>query len=157
MNRIKHKSLLTLLSVFLLMLGGCDKMPENGDLDGMWQLMTIQTPEATLQVKEQRAYINFYMHLAEWRMPLRPHTDDFRYYSHFTLKGDSLCFFDLCHASAHTATGSDDIPVTAEEMAAGAMADWGIHTLHTRYRVLQLNAKHLTFEKADTVYAFRKF
>lgn len=156
MNRLKHIGLLALLGCSLLLLSSCDKMPENGDLDGMWQLMTIQTPQGTRQVQQQ-AYIIFYMKLAEWRVPVKPQTLDFHYYSHFNQQGDSLCFYDLCHASAHTVSDSDDIPVTVEEIAAGALADWGIHTLHTRYRVLQLNAKHLTLEKADTVYAFRKF
>lgn len=145
-----------LLSCCLFLLSGCDKMPENGDLDGMWQLMTIQTPQGTRQVQEQ-VYINFYMQLAEWRVPLLPRSDDSHFYSHFTQRGDSLCFFDICHASAHTVSDSDDTRVTAEEIAAGALAKWGIHTLHTRYRVLQLSAKHLTLEKVDTVYAFRKF
>ncbi|MBQ7494954.1 MAG: lipocalin-like domain-containing protein [Bacteroidaceae bacterium] len=156
MNKYNYITCLFLLG-FLLTLSSCDKTPVNGDLDGMWQLMTIQTPGRTLEVKERRAYVCIYGQLAEWRVPLKPGAEDYHYYSHFIHQGDSLCFLDLCHASTHTATGSDDRRVTAEEMTSGAMADWGIRTLHTRYRVLQLNTDHLTLQKADTLYAFRKF
>ena len=152
MNRV-HNIVLFLLGA-LLTLGSCDKTPINGDLDGMWQLMSIQTPQGVQQVKEKRAYLCIQLQLAEWRIAT---IADKNYYSHFKLQGDSLFFFDLCHASAHTATGADDTPVTADEMAAGALDEWGIHTMHTRYHVLQFNDNHLTLEKADTVYAFRKF
>lgn len=158
MYKRHHKLFLFLLGI-LLGLSSCDKTPINGDLDGMWQLMTIQTPQGVQQVKENRAYLCIQLQLAEWRLFAKEDSDSYGkyFYSHFSHQGDSLCFFDLCYPSAHTATGSDDRPVTAVDMVEGALAEWGIHTPHTRYRVLQLNANHLTLEKADTVYAFRKF
>jgi hypothetical protein len=94
------------------------------------------------------------LQLMEW---WNPTSENGHYFSHFSHQNDSLYIFDLCHASSHTATGSDDQRVTAAEMAEGAMENWGIHTLDTRYRVRHLNAKDLTLEKEDTVYAFRKF
>ena len=154
MNRVHHIVYLLLLGV-LILFGSCDKTPVNGDLDGMWQLMTIKIqPDSVLQVKEKHVYLCIQLQLSEWRAFTNPGKN---YYAHFKHQGDSLFFSDLCHASTHTASASDDRPVTASEMAAGAMTEWGIHTLHTRYRVLQLNTNHLTLEKADTVYAFRKF
>ena len=38
MNRLRY-----LLTAALLALAACDKMPENGPLDGQWQLMEIAT------------------------------------------------------------------------------------------------------------------
>lgn len=144
------------LAVLLLLCVGCDKTPINGKLDGMWQLMTIQTPDGTRDMKQNQAYISIQLHLAEWWTP-NLSWDTYHYFSHFEHRADSLVFFDLCRASAHTVTGSDDVPLTARQMHEGALDHWGVHTLHTRYRVVKLTAKHLTLEKEDTVYAFRKF
>ena len=141
--------------LLVVLLSGCDKTPINGDLDGMWQLQSIETPEGTTQTKERRVYLCIQLHLAEWWNPAQ--MNEFHFFSHFTHQGDSLCFFDLCRASAHTATGSDDTPLTAKEMAEGALESWGIHTLDTRYRIRRLSSRHLELEKDDTVYAFRKF
>lgn len=139
----------------LLSLAGCDKTPINGDLDGMWQLERIETPQGVTPTKERRVYLCIQLHLMEWCNA--PKGNRHHYFSHFTHQNDSLIIYDLCRASAHTATGSDDIPLTATEMAAGEMEDWGIHTLDTRYHIRRLNANKLELEKVDTVYAFRKF
>ena len=149
-----HKPYIILIGI-LLTLCGCDKTPVNGDLDGMWQLMTIETPDSTADVQARRLYLSFYLHLADWRCPQK--NEHFHFYSHFTHRQDSLCFYDLCRASAHTAQDADDIPLTATDMALGDMDDWGIHTLDMRYRIKSLNSRNLTLEKKDTVYAFRKF
>ena len=147
-------SLLFLLVFFLATLSSCDKTPMNGDLDGMWQLVSIETPQGATPMKERRVFLCIQLQLMEW---WNPTSENGHYFSHFSHQNDSLYIFDLCHASTHTATGSDDQRVTAAEMAEGAMENWGIHTLDTRYRVRHLNAKDLTLEKEDTVYAFRKF
>ena len=140
--------------VSVAFLGTCDKMPINGDLDGMWQLMTVQTPGHTRDAKTDQVYMCIQLHMVEWRYV---RNDKIHFYSHFRQQADSLYILDLYHASTHAAVGSDDIPVTASEMALGAMDLWGIHTLDTRYRIHHLDENDLTLEKADTIYTFRKF
>lgn len=136
------------------LLDACDKTPINGDLDGMWQLMTVQTPGHTREAKNDQVYMCIQLHMVEWRYV---RDDKIHFYSHFRQQSDSLYIMDLSHASTHSAIGSDDVPVTASEMALGAMEPWGIHTLDMRYRIRQLDADHLSLEKADTLYTFRKF
>ena len=146
------------MMILLSLMSACDKVPINGDLDGMWQIMTIQTPDGTRDVKSQRAYLAIQLHLSEWDCGNK------RYYAHFQHHGDSLFFYDFFHDSQHRSKADDNERVTYEEMTKTdpscewpIMHVWGIHNLDARYRIRQLDSEHLTLERADTILSFRKF
>ena len=147
---INHHFSLFILSLFTLLLSSCDKVPINGDLYGMWQLTTIQTPEATRDVKSTRAYLSIQIHLSQW-----DHTGT-TFYAHFVHEGDSIRFYDFAHESLHRSKADDNEWVTEEEMQGGIMDAWGIHSLDARYRTRQLDSDALVLECADTVLFFRK-
>ena len=132
--------------------GSCDKVPINGPLDGQWQLMSIETPEGSRQTKTHRTYLCFQLHLSQWFRPGKSNI-----YAHFTHQGDSIHFYDFAHASAQRKEGDNDEWVTPEEMAAGLMDDWGLHSTDITYHVGELNHSRLVLERADTVLTFRKF
>jgi len=146
-----HKNPLLSFSLLVFLLTGCDKVPMNGDLDGLWQLTTVQTGQDVRDVKSDRAYLSFQLHLTQW-----DHVG-FRYFAHFTHEGDSIRFYDFAHDSLHRSKADDNEWVTEEEMRDGAMDAWGIHNLDARYRVRQLDGEALILEKADTTLFFRKF
>ena len=152
---MKYTSYIILLSSYIAaaaMLCSCDKVPINGDLDGMWQIMTIQTPNGTRNVKSNRAYLSFQLHLSQWDC------DKKRYYAHFTHSGDSIFFYDFKHDSRHRSKEDDNEEITNEEMTKEKLLDaWGVHHLDARYHVQQLNNENLILERADTVLFFRKF
>lgn len=52
MNKIVY----ILLAIVLFCVVSCDKIPENGDLDGNWQLLTIEEHNSgeVVSVKEQK-------------------------------------------------------------------------------------------------------
>lgn len=143
-------SLLLLLSVLL---SACDKVPMNGDLDGMWQLMTIQTSDNLRNVKDQRAYICFQLHLTQWN-DLKSNR---YFYSHFIHTADSLFFFDIAHPSKHAVDDNEDEWVTAAEMQDGLFDCWGIHQINPHFRVMKLDSRSLELQQADTLLTFRKF
>jgi len=136
---------------FLLLLTSCDKVPMNGDLDGMWQLMTVQTGQNVRNVRDDRAYMSIQLHLTQW------YQGGNTLYSHFVHEGDSIRFYDFAHDSLHRSKADDNEWVTEEDMLNGAMDAWGIHNLDARYRVRQLDGEALILEKADTTLFFRKF
>ena len=134
------------------MVVSCDKVPMNGDLDGMWQLMKIDTPSGCRETKSDRAYMSIQLHLSQWN-----HSSDI-YYAHFRREGDSIFFYDFCHHSLHRSTADDNEPITYEEMTTTKIMDaWGIHNLDARYRVQELNSDALVLQKEDTTLTFRKF
>ena len=149
---MKRPYLLSLLLVLLCFVA-CDKVPMNGDLDGMWQLMTIQTPDSLRDMKSQRAYISFQLHLTQWN----DYKGNRYFYSHFTHTADSLFFFDIAHHSKHAVDDNEDEWVTAEEMNDGLFDCWGIHQITPHYRVMKLDRRSLELRQADTLLTFRKF
>ncbi len=131
---------------------GCDKVPMNGDLDGMWQILTIQTPQGVREMKAERVYLSIQLKLCQWN-----HANSCLY-SHFQHEGDSLFFFDFAHDSRHRTKEDDNEWVTEDEMQNKKVMDvWGIHNLNARYRVIELNGDNLTLQSADTIISFRKF
>ena len=130
---------------------GCDKVPINGKLDGMWQLTSVQTPEGVHDARASRAYLSFQLHLSQWDFASQ------RCYAHFSHEADSLRFFDFAKLSAHSTAADDDPAVTPAEMAGGLFGVYGIHTLDARFRVVHLSHSSLILEAADTTLTFRKF
>ena len=66
------------------MLIACDKVPMNGNLDGMWQLMAIQynTTGSVSDVKISRLYYSFQLHLVE--------LNNNEAFAHFSHRNDSI-------------------------------------------------------------------
>ncbi len=135
------------------LLVACDKVPINGDLDGMWQLMSIQTPDTIRDMKTARVYTCFQLHLTQWNDNPKGRT----FYSHFTHTADSLIFFDIAHASKHAVDDNEDEWVTPGQMAEGLFDCWGIHSVNPRFRVLKLDSQTLELQQADTILLYRKF
>lgn len=130
----------------------CDKTPVNGPLDGQWQLMSIATNKDTRETKAEQTYLCFQLQLTQWFQAGRQ-----SYYAHFTLRADSIRFFDFVHTSRQTAVGDNDEWITPREMNEGIMDAWGIHSVDITYHVKQLNGNSLVLEREDTVLTFRKF
>lgn len=140
--------------VFLLVLlsgAACDKVPMNGRLDGMWQILSVQTPQGVRDVKSEHAYMSIQLHLSQWDYANRI------YYAHFRHEGDSLCFYDFAGMSAHATSADNDPAVTPTDMANGLFHVYGIHTLDARFRIVHLSRSSLILEAADTILTFRKF
>ena len=154
---MKHTSYILLLTSYIAAAAtfcSCDKVPINGDLDGMWQIMTIQTPDGTRNVKSNQAYLSFQLHLSQWDMD---HGSK-RYYAHFSHSNDSIIFYDFKHDSLHRSKADDNEEITNDEMTKEKVLDaWGVHNLDARYHVQRLNGDELILERADTILFFRKF
>ena len=139
--------------VLFILLGAvaCDKVPMNGRLDGMWQILSVETPQGVRDVKSERAYMSIQLHLTQWDYANQ------RYYAHFSHEGDSSCFYDFAGLSAHATVADDDPAITAEEMSGGLFHVYGIHTLDARFRIVHLSGSSLILQAADTTLTFRKF
>ena len=83
---------LLLLSLALLLFAGCGKMPENGDLDGQWQMTSIKhlnhdAPSAL----NGKVYWSFQLKLLSIYTPDDLHNLGTNYtFCRFQVKGDSL-------------------------------------------------------------------
>lgn len=140
-----------LFLVLGLLLASCDKVPVNGKLDGMWQLMEIITPEGITDVKANKTYISFQLDLSQWQQ------GGVFYYSHFCRTGEYLFFVDMYSPAKHTPDDPDDHPVTQEEIDQGVLAPWGVHTLNPSFLILELTSSKMTLLGDSSTLKFRKF
>ena len=89
MRTVHNKSVLYIL---LLMMGSifasCDKLDKNGDLDGAWQLTSLQRREDETVVADKNSRIYYYFKLD--LMELREVSDTMYYLARFQHIGDSL-------------------------------------------------------------------
>ena len=139
------------ISLLLLSIYACDKVPINGQLDGMWQILNIYTPDSTRTVKDSQAYLSFQLHLSQWDF------NNQRCYAHFRREADSIFFFDFSRLSAHTTSADDDPAITDTEMANGLMDIYGFHTTNARFHINRLDHSRLVLQAQDTILTFRKF
>jgi len=139
----------------MVLLGGClsacDKMPMNGDLDGMWQLMSEENDSTAADLKSTRHYISFQLHTAQLGTATNPRC----YYARFRHTADSLQLLTLCANSINASDSDDNTPVPPDSLA--SLRAWGIYELDPAFEVVKLNASTLVLQSAHSLLRFRKF
>ncbi|MCM1483830.1 MAG: lipocalin-like domain-containing protein [Muribaculaceae bacterium] len=68
MKRLTQTIILTILC--LVAATSCTKRPINGDLDGQWQLMSVERTDGTTTVPDPRVYYCFFLHTAQFTCPV---------------------------------------------------------------------------------------
>lgn len=147
-------------------LASCDKVSKNGDIDGMWQLQDVQggLPGVSYvgETSDDMHYWSFHLGLVQYS---RPDGDRIRrYYSHFSLIGDSLFLYDFCCASPNEKEEDNNEWVTPEKRS--EIYEWGLNPIQdTRDKgrvsqsfhvdALDRNTMHLS--SGATLLKFRKF
>lgn len=153
MNRLRY-----LLTAALLALAACDKMPENGPLDGQWQLMEIATRQSSADdayslrepQKDKRIYWCFQLRL----LCLRSATGNLNGLSYetmgrFRFTGDSLAVTELyVHFRSRDSLVTDPRTTMFEPFGIAGCADtFRIERLDGRQMVLRSTSRRLTFRK----------
>lgn len=122
------------------MLIACDKVPMNGDLDGMWQLMTIQdnvTGDAS-NVKDSKLYYSFQLHLVQ--------LNNGEAYAHFTHQNDSIVMYDWCGGGANDKITDPTV-----------LNKFGLYELRDSFRVEVLTHDKMQLRSRKATLSFRKF
>ncbi len=150
-----------LFGLLLGMLTACDKMPENGELDGMWHLqeMTDLTEEAAepQDVRAKQFYWSFQLNLLQiysvtdvlYRNEL---TGEYTYraYCRFSKTGTSL---NVSEVYVHF--DSRDSLLT--DPATPLMHRYGIMGNADNFSIEQLNSKRMILVSDERRLVFRKF
>lgn len=128
---------LVIASVFILMLTpSCQKAPINGDLDGQWQVMSVD-PEPVDKPISQRIYYCFYLHTCQ------------------------LTFYGGVFATANMIydgkTLSLDFPYADSELSIRRLCQYGINENPITFTVDHLDKKSLILRHGDTTVTMRKF
>lgn len=97
---MKSLRIITLILAICSCFTNCQKLPMNGDLDGMWQLMTVNGKKV-----ERQTYISIQLHLAQ--LTYGDTKNEF-YYCHFKHQGSTMRFFDFCYPCGHENWNQDN-------------------------------------------------
>ena len=131
------KHTLYIIAAAALLLAGCSKADDNGDLGGNWQF----TPEV---------YFSVYTDMAQWRDV----TKGEKYMSYFQQRGDSI-ILTLTDGTPgmYLNDGSNDTPVTdAALMPANIPVPQGF-----AYKVKSLTTSELILSAEGNEYVLRKY
>ena len=137
-----------LLFGFVQGVASCDKLPENGDLDGNWQLLTIEhhATGQVEQVKDQQVFWAVQLKMIYYRGGGL----DKEYLSRFVHQSDSLFLYDFYYHTRY-----EDYLLT--DSATTELSPAGIVGISGRYAVETLNHKSMVLNSTDTRLVFRKF
>lgn len=145
MKRLLH----ILLICFLLT--ACDKLPANGDLDGMWQLIEVEHNGVIRNVKEEQIYMSIQLKL----FMLGDRINSMRYYGYFDHKGDSICFWQFSYPSMNESDEDNNIPVEEDEKE--DLEKWGFYSLNEVFRIEKLTKDLLIMESDSAKIRYIKF
>ncbi len=159
-----HYKIYTILILLAMSLStACDKMPDNGQLDGMWQLMSIETADGhILDVKDQQHYWSFRLRLVQFTASRGIDTD--KYYAHFYREEGNIVLKDFCQEARYEKDTDDNVWVSSEE--AELLHPWGVYgqtdeddsqKIKATYRVEALTDTRLVLKSDQVCLIFRKF
>ena len=137
---MKRMKKLFIISIVLL-LAACDKVPMNGNLDGMWQLMAIQDNVTSniSDVKASRLYYSFQLHLVQ--------LNNGEAYAHFSHRNDSIVMYNWCDGS----------PTNNKIIDATVLNKFGLYELRDSFKVEVLTHDQMQLRSRRATLNFRKF
>ena len=148
-----------LLSALLPLCVACDKVSDNGDLDGMWQIMSIayqreqaaaSTYDSVCATKDYKAYLSFQLDLSKIHWNNIDITDTNVVLSRFKHRGDTLRLDEF-----YRHYPDSDIPI--EENEINILKPFGIWHTEEIFIVKELDSKSLILQSNYARITLRKF
>lgn len=147
---MKNRYLSYYLAIVSLLLTGCDiYRSDNGDLDGLWQMTTVENLK-THEVRDARD------RQVTWGIQgalLELRASGARIvYSKFEHTGNSLVLRELCFSGRGDSDWGDKPVENPADLNV-----YGIYRLDEYFKVLELNSDAMRLESADVRLTFRKY
>lgn len=149
-----------ILSSFLL--NSCDKLPDNGKLDGMWQLTSIEKNGKIEDVKAKAKYWSVRLRLFQYSSNRSMNSQV--YYSHFTKEGSTLVLRDFCTQASYEKEGDDNEWISIDESS--ILNEWGLYftpdasnnkKVTSTFHIAELTNSSMILTTDSTKLTFRKF
>ncbi|MBP5377553.1 MAG: lipocalin-like domain-containing protein [Bacteroidaceae bacterium] len=143
----------TLYTLYIIIgcciMASCDKLPKNGDLDGMWQLMTIEHNGTTNDVKDRQLYLSFQLDLFQ----LTKINSNTRYYGYFDNLGDRIVFRNFSDMAEEHPDNPDNYPITDLSI----IEPWGYYALSDTFHIESLTRNDMALRSKNARITYRKF
>lgn len=146
---MKKNIYIVIVLVGLLIVGGCDKLPMNGKLDGKWQLKTIIKDSQEKNQEDSGIFWSFQLKLCQITY-MRGIFDGASNIANtrFLYKNDSLFIFNI-YLNFRNRDSLIVTPTTIFEEA-------GITGSQEGFKVITLNKKNMLLENGNKKLLFRK-
>lgn len=149
---MKTNKIYNIIAIILMsLITSCDKVPANGDLDGLWQLMEIKQGEQAVDKKGDRLYCSFQLSLF---MLGHDGGKARQYFGRFERNGGTLRFYDFTYRAAYTDESNLDQIMTDEDLP--YISPWGFFAIDCPFEIVTLNSQALVIKHGDTVISYRK-
>ncbi len=129
LNKIK---LITFLCILISVMPSCRKMAENGDLDGQWQILSIEYSDGTITSPKGYYYCLF------------------RSVVNLTSRANALQAGNLVYKDR-------ELTLTMPYSTVEQLAPWGMNATQTTFDVKQLSKDKMTLQSDYALIEFRKF
>lgn len=157
MQTMKQRTLLAAsLICSLLFAASCDKLPENGKLDGMWQIMSVNYArnsgyDSLVNVKPMHVYLSFQLKLAQINAgEYSNRTGSGIILSRFKRSGSTLSFYNF-----YLSQFAADILIT--DSATTALQCIGINGIAAKFHIDRLDDNKLQLSSDYAQIICRKF
>ena len=116
---------------------GCQKSSINGDLDGKWQILEIETEDGVKNIKDDQLYYNFYLHVC-----------NLSYYGGI---------FTVGNLNYDNNEIRMDFPYINTPTGRDALADYGIYSNPVEFEVFYIDKNRLVMGNDESIITLRKF
>lgn len=123
---------LTIVIALLLLGQSCGKVSHNGDLDGMWRVLTVENLTTGEVTYPNQHFYCFYLHTAN-------------------LTKGVVC------ATANMIYDYPKLILDFPYNSAGQLDEWGIYSNYVEFEILELNSREMTMRSTEALVAMRKF
>lgn len=128
----------------------CDKMPANGDLDGMWQIVEIEHDGQTRNVQAEQVYMSIQLRL--FQLTDYPGNTVYGYFEH---KGDEIRFWKFSYPSQQESAEDNNLPYTEQDVK--KLNKWGYYSLNETFHVEELTRNILVMKSDSARIKYIKF
>ncbi len=149
-----------------LLLLACDRMTDNGRLDGMWQLMSVSYSrnaggDSVVNVKDDRVYLQFQSNLAQITPgALRTDSMGRQIMMRFEKKGGNLRMYDF-YAFYETVgpigTERRTEEILLKDSSTVMLRPFGIDGLYADFSILKMNGDIMILKSGFAKLTLRKF
>lgn len=131
MRRLVYLAVITLFTI-ILATTSCRKWPENGKLDGMWQIMSVEYSDGTT-TSRMKYYYNFQRSICQ-------------------LTGSSTCTGNMTYAKKEAR-----LQIDFPESALSQLRPYGIAENPVIFKIIKLTNSSLILSNEYSTITFRKF
>ncbi len=150
---------IAILIVSILAFVSCDKLPDDKELDGMWQLTSIEKDGDIMNKKPDHAYWCFRLNLLQMST-----TDNNPFFAHVRHKEDSLLLTDICYNSKNETLQDNNNWIPIEE--ADTLLLYGVYPTSdpnkpgrtkASYHIDELSSSRMVLKDHICKLTFRKY